>query len=557
MEKNKLSLITLSIASILSSFHINASENIIIDNNKKTDLAVEIKNGIEHINIEKANKNGISHNYYQRFNVSEKGVVIQNPTYLTNSAAKFIINEVTSNEKSLLNGKLRVQGDNAYLMVANPNGIECNGCSFSGTKQQLLVTGKIKLINNEESTTLPQGSTIQYKNGDLKINPSAGGKIVFRNSVKPVHDRGVLTLITNETVMSDGDIEGKVLKPIIGNNEIKFSPKHNNNYYYVKYNFSIKQESPANYSLIRKGKNGNMDLYRVAAYPNYVHSVTGHLGQLKNSPYAGLVIKEKASVKFDGLSITQTGDGRVINKGQLHAKRFYANVDNEIINERGAKLIIGDDSDYKPKNLFNSEIKAKRLIFDSAYLNINKANISFNLDSFGNYDGIVKINDSTINLNSKVFVNTDYIADIENKDKINGGKLYFDNSTIDLQSERLFFNNGLISGSGYLKIKSFADLKNSGTIEVKHHIKKNHGMNILKNQEIIEIDAINVNNDNGKIISVGDLTIDTVSLSAINGSISTTQLRKKALIKTANIAPIDEMSFAGIKNAEFGQSDKL
>lgn len=99
MGKNKLGFIALSIASILSSFHTNASENIIIDNSKKRDLAVEIKNGVEHINIEKANEKGISHNYYQKFNVSEKGMVIHNPNYLTNSAAKFIINEVTSNEK--------------------------------------------------------------------------------------------------------------------------------------------------------------------------------------------------------------------------------------------------------------------------------------------------------------------------------------------------------------------------------------------------------------------------------------------------------------------------
>lgn len=55
MTKHRLSFIALSIAGILSSFHINASENIIIDNNKKKDITLEIKNGIEHINIEKAN----------------------------------------------------------------------------------------------------------------------------------------------------------------------------------------------------------------------------------------------------------------------------------------------------------------------------------------------------------------------------------------------------------------------------------------------------------------------------------------------------------------------
>ncbi|MDR5609765.1 MULTISPECIES: filamentous hemagglutinin N-terminal domain-containing protein [unclassified Arsenophonus] len=246
MKKHRLSFIALSIATILSSFHINASENIIIDNNKKKDITLEIKNGIEHINIEKANENGISHNYYQKFNVSEKGAIINNPTYLANSAAKFIINEVTSNEKSSLKGELRVKGDDAYLMIANPNGIECNGCSFSGTKQQLLVTGKVKLINNEESSTLPQGGKIHYKDGDLKINVSAEGKIIFKNNIKSVHDEGLLTLISNEIAMSDGNLNGKFLKTIIGNNEIKFSHKHKTrDFYDVKYNFSTNQQIPA------------------------------------------------------------------------------------------------------------------------------------------------------------------------------------------------------------------------------------------------------------------------------------------------------------------------
>lgn len=214
MTKHRLSFIALSIAGILSSFHINASGNIIIDNNKKKDITLKIKNGIEHINIEKANENGISHNYYQKFNVSEKGAIINNPTYLANSVAKFIINEATSNEKSSLKGELRVKGDDAYLMIANPNGIECNGCSFSGTKQQLLVTGKIKLINKEESSTLSQGGKNHYKDGDLKINVSAEGKIIFKNNIKSVHDEVLLTLVSNEIAISDDNLNDKFLKTI-------------------------------------------------------------------------------------------------------------------------------------------------------------------------------------------------------------------------------------------------------------------------------------------------------------------------------------------------------
>ncbi|QBY41492.1 filamentous hemagglutinin N-terminal domain-containing protein [Arsenophonus nasoniae] len=553
MGKNKLGFIALSIASILSSFHTNASENIIIDNSKKRDLAVEIKNGVEHINIEKANEKGISHNYYQKFNVSEKGVVIHNPNYLTNSAAKFIINEVTSNEKSLLNGELRVNGNNAYLMVANPNGIECNGCSFSGTQQQLLVTGKIKLINNEESTTLPQGDTIEYKNGDLKINSLAGGKIVFSNSVKPVHDRGVLTLITNEIVFSDGNLEGKILKTIIGNNEIKFSPKNHNSYEsYVEYNFAPNQQIPANYSLIRKGKDDKMDLYRVAAYPDYDHSVTGHLGQQKNSPYAGFVINEKASVKFDGLSITQTGDSRVINRGQLNAKRFYANVDNEIINVRDAKLMIGEkrNDKYENKNLHKSFIKSKLLKFDHASFNISNTEIKFDNNEFDSLNSEINLKNSIVNMNSKKFSNEDNYRK-NDQHHIDAKHLYgfisLDNTKLVIKGNEVV-NKAAVTGDGRLEINavSYTGRKN---IKIEGQKTTKIGQSTIKKNGVVNIKAKELLDTYGsKMAASNGLIIDTQQLKSKDGDIK---------IINKNIKPVVHLAELANENWKFADSKKI
>ncbi|WP_119711695.1 hypothetical protein [Arsenophonus endosymbiont of Aleurodicus floccissimus] len=100
-----------------------------------------------------------------------------------------------------------------------------------------------------------------------------------------------------------------------------------------------------------------MDIYRVANYSDYYHSVTGHLGQQENSPDAGLLISEYANVKFRGLSITQTGDSGVINEGQLSANKFYTDIENQFINMKDAKLIVVDDQNDKFVN--KSIIKAK------------------------------------------------------------------------------------------------------------------------------------------------------------------------------------------------------
>lgn len=56
MRKNKLSFIALSITGILSTFYINASENIIIDNNKKEILPLKLKMVLNILRLKKRMK---------------------------------------------------------------------------------------------------------------------------------------------------------------------------------------------------------------------------------------------------------------------------------------------------------------------------------------------------------------------------------------------------------------------------------------------------------------------------------------------------------------------
>ncbi len=91
------------------------------------------------INIAPANTQGVSYNAYDKFNVGKHGVVFNN----RESGAGIIINEVLSTEKSQLRGNMHVDGQKAHLIIANPNGIACNGCSVSGADQLTLTGGKI------------------------------------------------------------------------------------------------------------------------------------------------------------------------------------------------------------------------------------------------------------------------------------------------------------------------------------------------------------------------------------------------------------------------------
>ncbi|MBZ7670488.1 filamentous hemagglutinin N-terminal domain-containing protein [Klebsiella grimontii] len=147
MFKFKLSYVALA-AALSSSFVYAAPNNY-------THLS-----GTTIIDIEKPNAAGVSHNMYREFNVDSNGIVLNNSASdlthatlgniaknnnLTNGSASVILNEVTSNRASSLNGFIEVAGQRADVVIANPNGISCSGCSFINTNKAVLTTGTVTL----------------------------------------------------------------------------------------------------------------------------------------------------------------------------------------------------------------------------------------------------------------------------------------------------------------------------------------------------------------------------------------------------------------------------
>ena len=109
-------------------------------------------------NIATPNSNGLSNNQVDDFDVTSDGTILNNrqvdgtaqlgsttvtanPNITAGSEASLILLQVTGTTVSDLNGTIEVFGSEAGLIIANPNGIDCDGCGFINTNRVDLVTG--------------------------------------------------------------------------------------------------------------------------------------------------------------------------------------------------------------------------------------------------------------------------------------------------------------------------------------------------------------------------------------------------------------------------------
>ncbi|HHW4402634.1 TPA: hemagglutinin repeat-containing protein [Aeromonas hydrophila] len=176
-------------------------------------------NGVPVVDIATPNGAGVSHNLYQDFNVAPPGVILNNATgqltqtqlggliqnnpHLTGASANVIINEVIGANPSQLQGYLEVAGQQAGVVVANPNGLTCDGCGFINTPNVTLSTGKPVLDAHGQLQML------DVKQGALTV----GGKGLDGSRQASVD-------LVARAVQLNGALHGKEVNVIAGANTV-------------------------------------------------------------------------------------------------------------------------------------------------------------------------------------------------------------------------------------------------------------------------------------------------------------------------------------------------
>ena len=285
-------------------------------------------NGLPQVNIQTPSAGGVSRNQYSQFDVAEKGAVLNNARKaaqtqmagwvqgnpnLARGEAKVILNEVNSANPSRLKGYVEVAGKKADVVIANPSGIQCDGCGVINAGRTTLTTGKADV-----------------ENGELKGYRVKGGKVTVGQKGMDNSQSDYTDIIAEKAEIKGGVWSKKGIKVTTGKNNVD---RTNDSVVYV----GDKNTDNTDRTSDTQGENQSysVDVSQLGGmYSEKIHLVDN--GQGLGVRNAGHIGASAGDVKIDS-------QGRIVNEGVISGKQdVQINTKSDFVQKGKVETARGD-----------------------------------------------------------------------------------------------------------------------------------------------------------------------------------------------------------------------
>ena len=285
-------------------------------------------NGLPQVNIQTPSAGGVSRNQYSQFDVAEKGAVLNNARKaaqtqmagwvqgnpnLARGEAKVILNEVNSANPSRLKGYVEVAGKKADVVIANPSGIQCDGCGVINAGRTTLTTGKAEV-----------------ENGELKGYRVKGGKVTVGQKGMDNSQSDYTDIIAEKAEIKGGVWSKKGIKVTTGKNNVD---RTNDSVVYV----GDKNTDNTDRTSDTQGESQSysVDVSQLGGmYAEKIHLVDN--GQGLGVRNAGHIGASAGDVKIDS-------QGRIVNEGVISGKQdVQINTKSDFVQKGKVETARGD-----------------------------------------------------------------------------------------------------------------------------------------------------------------------------------------------------------------------
>ncbi|MDG2914915.1 filamentous hemagglutinin N-terminal domain-containing protein, partial [Bisgaard Taxon 10/6] len=265
-------------------------------------IVLSTANGLPQVNIQTPNSKGLSHNKYAQFDVDTEGAILNNSRqlvqtqqgglvagnpYLARGEARVILNEVNSANPSLLKGYVEVAGKKADVIIANPNGINCEGCGIINSSRATLTTGKPQLKDGLVDS-------FAVEKGRVKIS----GKGLDNSRVDYTE------IIAREAEINSGVWSDKKISLVTGQNTVKRDEADADNLQIIHTKPSVKTAETKKYALDVSELGG--------MYAGKIQLI---------GTEQGLGVRNEGHIGATAGDIDIDSQGRIINGGTMSARQ--------------------------------------------------------------------------------------------------------------------------------------------------------------------------------------------------------------------------------------------